>query len=370
MSAFIQKHSVYVTALLCVVTFSGCKDGDFYEIRDEYGNVADSRTLSAGISTVYQSGVTAYDTPAGWVTGNLNTRFYRGDALYDNPRVSGDDPTQGGKGPLYAGSSCGSCDSNAGRTYPTLYSEGGTGSGGFSSHLIYITKKNGGFFRNYGRVLHDQAITGVEPEGKLGVTVHRRRPTLFHDGEEVLAADAVLFTISAWYADSIAAAGPDRRRADSRLRHVGMGQMMALDPTELEELARRSNYPEYGVSGRLNYITERGRQYIGVVGQQGAARRPDDRVRDFRPILGVTNDRYPPEVAEGQSQMLGYSHYGIQISTQDMETRRLLPARAGRSGAPERRRSGRPAGGAGVLPGPLRPVPRADAAHACRTLRR
>ena len=98
MSAFIQKHSVYVTALLCVVTFSGCKDGDFYEIRDEYGNVADSRTLSAGISTVYQSGVTAYDTPAGWVTGNLNTRFYRGDALYDNPRVSGDDPRRAAKG--------------------------------------------------------------------------------------------------------------------------------------------------------------------------------------------------------------------------------------------------------------------------------
>ena len=183
MSAFIQKHSVYVTALLCVVTFSACKDGDFYEIRDEYGNVADSRTLSAGISTVYQSGVTAYDTPAGWVTGNLNTRFYRGDALYDNPRVSGDDPTQGGKGPLYAGSSCGSCHSNAGRTYPTLYSEGGTGSGGFSSHLIYITKKNGGFFRNYGRVLHDQAITGVEPEGKLSVS-YTEETYAFPDGEK------------------------------------------------------------------------------------------------------------------------------------------------------------------------------------------
>ena len=35
--------------------------------------------------------------------------------------------------------------------------------------------------------------------------------------------------------------------------------------------------------------------------------------------MGVTNDRYPLEVAEGQSQMIGYSHYGIQISTQDME---------------------------------------------------
>ena len=295
MSAFIQKHSVYVTALLCVVTFSGCKDGDFYEIRDEYGNVADSRTLSAGISTVYQSGVTAYDTPAGWVTGNLNTRFYRGDALYDNPRVSGDDPTQGGKGPLYAGSSCGSCHSNAGRTYPTLYSEGGTGSGGFSSHLIYITKKNGGFFRNYGRVLHDQAITGVEPEGKLSVS-YTEETYACPDGEEY-SLITPSYSVSAWYADSIA---PQDLIVDVRipLRHVGMGQMMALDPTELEALARRSNYPEYGISGRLNYITERGRQYIGVSGNK--AQHADLTIElGFSSDLGVTNDRYPLEVAEG-----------------------------------------------------------------------
>lgn len=168
------------------------------------------------------------------MTGNLNTRFYRGDALYDNPRVSGDDPTQGGKGPLYAGSSCGSCHSNAGRTYPTLYSEGGTGSGGFSSHLIYITKKNGGFFRNYGRVLHDQAITGVEPEGKLSVS-YTEETYAFPDGEKY-SLITPSYSVSAWYADSIA---PQDLIVDVRipLRHVGMGQMMALDPTELEELA-------------------------------------------------------------------------------------------------------------------------------------
>lgn len=221
-----RKQSVCVTALICVVALSACTDGDYYEILDEYGNVADSRTLSAGKSTVFQSGVSAYDTPADWVTGNLSTRFYQGDALYDNPRVSGDDPAQGGKGPLYAGSSCGSCHSNAGRTYPTLYSEGGTGSGGFSSHLIYITKKNGGFFRNYGRVLHDQAITGVEPEGKLGVTYSEKTYT-FHDGEEYSLLTPT-YTISEWYADSIAA---EDLIVDVRipLRHVGMGQMMALD---------------------------------------------------------------------------------------------------------------------------------------------
>ena len=97
-----------------------------------------------------------------------------------------------------------------------------------------------------------------------------------------------------------------------------MGQMMALDPTELEELARRSNYPEYGISGRLNYVQERGKTYIGISGNK--AQHADLTVElGFSSDLGVTNDRYPLEVAEGQSQMIGYSHYGIQISTQDME---------------------------------------------------
>lgn len=64
--------------------------------------------------------------------------------------------------------------------------------------------------------------------------------------------------------------------------------------------------------------------------------------------------------------MLGYSHYGIQISTHDMENVDFYLHTLGRSRAPERRRSDRPAGRAGVLPRPLRLVSRADAPHACR----
>lgn len=305
----------YVMVLIGAMTFVCCDKGEEPTILDQYGNEADPATLSAGTSTVYGTGVTAYDSPAPWVTGALETRFYQGDALYDNPRVSGDDSLQGGKGPLYAGSSCGSCHANAGRSYPTLYSQGGTGTGGFSSHLIYITKKNGAFFRNYGRVLHDHAITGVEPEGRLSVT-YTEKTYQFHDGESYSLLTPT-YTITEWYADDIA---PEDLIIDVRipLRHVGMGQMMALDPTELEELARRSNYPEYGISGRLNYVQERGKTYIGISGNK--AQHADLTVElGFSSDLGVTNDRYPLEVAEGQSQMIGYSHYGIQISTQDME---------------------------------------------------
>lgn len=305
-----------VIMLFSIMTFVACKDSEEDIILDQYGNQADPASLSAGTSTVFGTDVTAYDSPAKWVTGPLTTRFYRGDALYDNPRTSdNNDPSKGGKGPLYVGSSCGSCHSNAGRTYPTLFSQGGTGTGGFSSQLVYISKKNGSFFRNYGRVLHDQAIYGVEPEGKLKATYEEKKYS-FPDGEEY-SLITPHYEITEWYADSIK---PEDLIIDVRipLRHVGMGQMMALDPDELKELARRSNYPEYGISGRLNYIQERNKTYIGVAGNK--AQHADLTVElGFSSDLGVTNDRYPLEVCEGQSQMLGYSHYGIQISTKDME---------------------------------------------------
>jgi CxxC motif-containing protein (DUF1111 family) len=305
---------VNVMMIIFVMTFVACTKEE-EEILDKYGNIADPASLSAGTSTVFETGMTAYDSPAEWVTNELLTRFYRGDALYDRPRASGEDPLIGGKGPLYAGSSCGSCHTNAGRTLPTLFSQGGTGSGGFSAQLVYITKKDGSFFRNYGRVLHDQSIYGVVSEGKLKAS-YTEETFSFHDGEEY-SLMTPHYEIVEWYADNIK---PEDLIIDVRipLRHVGLGQMMTLDLDELQEVARRSNYPEYGISGRLNSIPERNISFIGITGNK--AQHADLTIElGFSSDLGVTNDRYPLEVSEGQSQTLGYSHYGIQISTKDME---------------------------------------------------
>ena len=96
-----------------------------------------------------------------------------------------------------------------------------------------------------------------------------------------------------------------------------MGQIMALDRTEIEALAAKSNYPEYGISGRCNYINERGILSLGVSGNK--AQHADLTVElGFSSDLGVTNDRYPEEVCEGQSQS-PHGLQGIQISTKDME---------------------------------------------------
>ncbi len=300
--------------LFGLVCFS-CEDGsDDVQILKPDGTPASYKELSAGRSTIFSSSSRAYDTESSWVTGDLATRFTDGDMLYDDPRESSSDPSTGGLGPLYVGYSCGSCHNNAGRTLPTLFSEGGSGKSGFSSMLIYIVRKDGGYFRQYGRVLQDQSIVGTVPEGKLKATYTEETFT-FADGE-TYSLQTPHYSISEWYADSIR---PEDLYISVRipLRHVGMGQMMALSENELLKVAAQSNYPEYGISGRLNYVTEKGVRKIGVSGNK--ANHTDLTVElGFSSDLGVTNDRYPEEVGEGQMQS-PHGLNGIQITTKEME---------------------------------------------------
>ena len=297
--------------LLCSCDKEGI-DMDDVEVPNNYA-------LSAGTSTIFLNSSVAYDTEADWVSGKYSTRFNNGDRLYDDVRTSSNG-TGGGLGPVYAGYSCGSCHRNAGRTKPTLWSEGGSGSYGFSSMLVYIAKRNGAQFKNYGRVLHDQAIYGVKPEGKLSVQ-YTYETFSFPDGETYELCKPE-YSISEWYADSIA---PKDLFCTVRipLRHVGMGQMMALDPTEIEALAAKSNYPEYGISGRCNYISERGVMRLGLSGNK-AHQAVLTIVLGFSSVMGVTNSRYPEEICEGQIQMdqgsmMGLSYDQLDVSTEEME---------------------------------------------------
>ena len=275
--------------------------------------------LSAGASTVFMRSSKAFDSPAEWLTGTYASRFIRGDKLYDDMRTSANG-YGGGLGPVYAGYSCGSCHSNAGRTRPSVWSEQGSGSYGFSAMLVYVSRRNGAQFKDYGRVLHDQSIYGVSAEGKLKVD-WRYEQFAFPDGETYELA-VPKYTITDWYADEVA---PEDLFCTVRipLRHVGMGQMMALDQTEIEQLAAKSNYPEYGISGRANYISERGVTCLGVSGNK--AQHADLTVElGFSSDMGCTNSRYPEEICEGQHQMtqgsmMGLLYDQLDVSTEDME---------------------------------------------------
>lgn len=169
-------------------------------------------------------------------------------------------------------------------------------------------------------MLHDQSIYGVKAEGKLKVDWHFESFT-FPDGEPYELAYPT-YTITDWYADEI---DPDDLFCTVRipLRHVGMGQMMALDQNEIEALAAKSNYPELGISGRCNYINERGVRSLGVSGNK--AQHADLTVElGFSSDMGVTNSRYPEEICEGQIQMsqgsmMGLLYDKLDVSTEEME---------------------------------------------------
>ena len=246
----------------------------------QYVEVPEGFALSAGTATNFLTSSKAYDFEASWLSGIYSSRFNDGDGLYDDVRTSSNQ--DGGLGPVYAGYSCGSCHRNAGRTKPTLWSEGGSGNYGFSSMLVYITRKNGAFFQNYGRVLHDQAIYGVKPEGKLSVK-YDYQTFEFPDGETYELCKPT-YTITEWYADSIR---PEDLFCSVRipLRHVGMGQ---------------------GLSGNKA-------QHADLTVELG-----------FSSDMGVTNSRYPEEICEGQMQMdqgsmMGLSYDQLDVSTEDME---------------------------------------------------
>lgn len=315
--------------MLLVVVLTACEDDgletiDFVESHDaELSNYA----LSAGTSTIFLNSSLAYDNEAEWIRADAAnfTRWKHGNSLYDNAI-----PSSGGLGPVYVGYSCNSCHVHAGRTSPGTWnvtSDGSYGSGeqGMSSMLVYVTKKNGAHFHDYGRVLHDQSIYGVKPEGKLRVFWRYEQGT-FPDGEPYELA-CPSYTITDWYTPGPDGhvPQPDELFCSVRipLRHVGMGQMMALDPAEIEALARQSNYPEYGISGRCNYITERGVRRLGLSGNK--AQHADLTVElGFSSDMGVTNSRYPEEICEGQQQMVqGGSMMGLLYDRLDVSTREM-----------------------------------------------
>ena len=309
-------RDVFFTGL-CLTAFTACDDDEGMTILDV--EVPDGYALSAGISTNFMRSSKAYDLESPWISGIYDFRFSQGDGLYDDVRTA-DNSSTGGSGPVCAGYSCGSCHRNAGRTKPTLWTEGGSGSYGFSSMLIYITRKSGAYFKDYGRVLHDQAIYGVKPEGKLKVK-YDYETFQFPDGETYELCKPN-YSVEEWYTNDIS---PDEAVVSVRipLRHVGMGQMMSLDQTEIEALAARSNYPEYGISGRCNYIMERGKMMLGVSGNK--AQHADLTVEmGFSSDMGVTNSRYPEEICEGQIQvnqgsMMGLSYDQLDITAAEME---------------------------------------------------
>jgi CxxC motif-containing protein (DUF1111 family) len=310
----IKWYSIYAISLFCGVSLLGCSKAADEIILNSAEDIAKLKSLSADELTIFTSSNIAFDTPSALIEANAQMldRFLSGDALYDQTRVA--NPTEfegaGGLGPLYVGFSCGSCHTNAGRNKSTLITHGGSGNG-FSSQLVFIKSKNGQYFPEYGRVLHDQATYGVTPEGRINVEYTEQNYT-FADGEPY-SLSSPRYWVTDWYATKI----PDEELVMSvrtPCSHVGMGLGMAVDQNEILALAAKE-YPEYNISGEVNWVYERNQRLMGTGGLK--AQHADLTVElGFSSDMGVTNHRFPDEVGKDQTQTT--EDFGIEITTGDM----------------------------------------------------
>jgi CxxC motif-containing protein (DUF1111 family) len=261
------------------------------------------RVLQGGVLTVYDRTTFAYDQPSAPLADSpaLHARWKNGDRLYGLERVADPAivPGTGGLGPLYVGRACTSCHQHTGRTKPTLFTNGGTGFD-FSSHLVFMRSRNGQYFPNYGRVLHDHAVFGVQPEGRLHAEYKEECDTFPTDDHEPYCLAVPRYWITDWYTTPPPAEDLVMS-VRTPPRHVGLGLMLAIDRDELRALADQQ-VPEFGISPRLQWAEERKVRDIGVSGHK--AQHFDLAVAlGFSSDMGLSSSRYPDNVAEGQPQV-------------------------------------------------------------------
>ncbi len=327
------------------------------------GSLDDPHNIyQGGDLTIFDSTTMAYDRPSPIIEANemYYDRWLEGDLAYETDRVANsleEPPPDGtaGLGPLYCGKSCATCHSGTGRTKSTLFTHGGTGYD-FSSFLAFVRTPNEQYYRSIGRVLHDHAVFGAVPEGTLrvkytlldddepvcwenrgvcdpadtpcstwitepdpdtglGYCLIREQASMcrsFDDGETYCLIRPH-YRVFDWYDEQIK---PDEMRLSVRtpLRHVGLGLMLAVDQEELKALASMQ-YPEYGITGKLQWVTERGKKVIGLSGHK--AQHADLTVElGYLSDIGATNPRFPDEIAEGQDQVT--EDFGIEVSSDEM----------------------------------------------------
>ena len=287
-----------------------------------------------GDLTVFDNTTMAYDTPSHIIEEHelFFNRFLDGDLLYDLDRVANPAPVEGtgGLGPLYCGKSCATCHAGTGRTKSTLFTHGGSGYD-FSTFLAFMRTPNDQYHREYGRVLHDHAVFPYRPEGRLTVeyTALDGEPSEPCDPDEECTTKSCYhfptpdnekyciikprYKIVDWYPEDIP---EDQLEISVRtpLRHVGLGLMLAVDREELKALAAK-DYPEYGISPKLQWVYERGKWEIGLSGHK--AQHADLTVElGFLSDIGVTSARFPDEICYGQEEC--EEDFGIEISSRDM----------------------------------------------------
>jgi CxxC motif-containing protein (DUF1111 family) len=306
--------------------------------------------------------------------------FKVGDGIFRKLWVSAPSSTTSsdGLGPLYNARSCQSCHLKDGRGHPA---EGRWPDGDGTSMLFRVSVPPETDAERqaieegrqavvpeptYGTQLQGFAIQGQSPEVRVRIT-YEDRPVALHGGPVVHLQRPSYRATDLGY-------GPMRPEAVLSPRiaapMIGLGLLEMVDEADILVHADPADRDGDGISGRPNHVwsMEHGRPMLGRFGWKAArATIRDQTAGAFSGDMGLSTELLPGsagDCTQAQTLCRGAPNgadppHGVEVAPTMFDSR-LLRAEPRRPAAPARRRAGRAAREAGLLPDGMCDLPHAE----------
>lgn len=269
---------------------------------DDKNTETDSRYLSGGETTVFNTSSQAFATPSPNLEGERLDKHLDGDLAFEVAFVSAPAEINNGLGPIFNNNSCVNCHPADGRGKPPEFTGKTMESMFFKISVPGIDDKTKGPkpVPNYGTQLSNHSIFGIEPEANSVVT-YNEETFSFPDGE-TYSLRTPSYRIENPYLPLPAEVLISPRVAPPVF---GRGLLEAIPEATLLELADENDEDGDGISGKANYVwnPEFERTEIGRFGLK--ANNPTLRVQNagaYFDDMGVTNPIFNKENSYGQSQ--------------------------------------------------------------------
>lgn len=182
----------------------------------------------------------AFSLPSGALTFEERSDFFIGNGIFDRPWVAAPSSTSAsdGLGPVFNARSCQGCHIKDGRGHPP-----GPDDANMVSMLFALSAPDGGPDPTLGHQLQDQAVTGLESEGRITVA-YEDEPFTYPDGT-VVTLRRPRYRSDAALADGVSL---NPRIAPQM---IGLGLIEAIADEDIAANADPDDADGDGISGRL-----------------------------------------------------------------------------------------------------------------------
>ncbi len=273
--------------------------------------------LSGGLATVFDNTSNAFGHPAPGLPREQELRFFVGNSFFNQNWVSAPSSTtaRDGLGPFFNARACSSCHFKDGRgRAPTSEDEFGTGL------LLRVSLPDGEVDPQVGGQLEDQAIQGIQSEGRIQIR-YRDIPGTYADGTPYTLRAPTYTIVDSAYGDL-----PEGVQLSPRVANqiAGVGLLEAIPEATILALADPDDTNGDGISGRPNSVLD-ARTGEFVLGRFGwKANQPNifqQTVAAFNSDMGITTSLLPDQnCAEGQVDCLAAPDDGSpEIEDDDLD---------------------------------------------------